>query len=38
MELVRDHTQEVVQSFDRKAEATMAGKLQKAIDGGGAVK
>ena len=37
-ELVRDQTHEVVQTFDRKAEATGAGNLQKAIGGNGAVK
>jgi hypothetical protein len=37
-ELVRDQTQEVIQTFDRKAHATVAGVLEKAIGGEGAVK
>jgi hypothetical protein len=37
-ELVRDQTNKVIQTFNRKAEATAAGNLEKAIGGEGSVK
>ena len=35
---MRDQTQKVIQTFDRKAHATVAGVLDKAIGSEGAVK